>query len=453
MAKVNEEIEYAAPPVQTQLLDRFKKEIQPDGDDQNASVITFNIPNSTPNTVINGGQLELFVEMTMEAAGGGRQGDGVKDNGMVNNILHSLWTDIDVKLEHRLLEPSNHLYHYKAMLHQMVNWTPQDRNIQGELIGFEVDDNPDDMDSTSSARATEPEVAVEEGAATFTAGTNEPPLRVRQRKLLVGKNGTSYEFMGALHVLPFNTPFLIPPGLNVQLSLTRSNPDFVVMSANNAPYYPRIQKVRLRVPYVVMHPTAYAQLQDRIDKEGLQIPVQRYQITEHTVDNQLYQTKTLLRNKQMPSKVFVAFVDTGALKGDRAMNPYNFQNFDLEQYEFQIGARRYPTIPMRLDFKRRGTLTSAYTDLLAAMGIRKPDGLGSLMDFDKFMKGHTIIGADFTANVDQSEEVTHLTDYGDLSLMLQFKTAPTNCTMLLLAYYNDHKIVVTKNREVTTSWV
>ena len=155
----------------------------------------------------------------------------------------------------------------------------------------------------------------------------------------------------------------------------------------------------------------------------------------------------ILRNQKLPSKVFIAFVENGAMSGTANLNPFNFR---LEYYEFILGSKRYPNTQFQLDFTDQGTLTAAYKELLGAIGARKLDGLGSLMSLDKFQTGTSIIGVDLTANMDQGQDVMHVTTTGDMDIYLRFQTAPANCTMLMLSYFRA--IVLDKHANVSTSW-
>ena len=132
--------------MQTQFVDHYITEVQPLGDDKDASVVTFKLANNTPNTFIDCSGLELMCEVALQKGDNAKLAKTVTE-GITNNTFHTLWSDIEVRLNHKVIDGDNHLYPWNSMIQQMTTWTHADRELMGKLIGFEVDDDPDNMDS------------------------------------------------------------------------------------------------------------------------------------------------------------------------------------------------------------------------------------------------------------------------------------------------------------------
>ena len=455
--KTNEELMYQPAPVQTQFIDHNVREVQPMGDDKDAPIVTFKLANNTPNVFIDCSGVELMCEVAFVQEDGSKIEKTEDAAGLTNNTLNTLWSDIDVRLNHTVIQSDNHLYPWKALIHQLTTWNQADREAQGKLIGFEVDDDPANMDNTAST----PSRALSQDATSklITKPCAETPLFTRNRKFLTSADlttETTWKFQGPLHAAPFNTNFIMPPGVDVQIDLRRSEQLLTVMCANNVTaanrFRPKIVDMRMMVKYLEVAKEVYRAKISQIDLQGLSIPLKRFQMTQHVIPNQQTMNLPILRNQKLPSKVFIAFLENGAMSGTANLNPFNFRHYNLEHYEFIIGSKRYPNTQFQLKFTDQGTLTAAYKELLGAIGARKLDGLGSLMSPDKFQTGTTIIGVDLTANMDQGEDVMHVTTTGDMDIYLRFQTAPANCTMLMLSYFSDGAIVLDKHANVSTTW-
>ena len=465
--KTNEELLFAPPPVQTQFIDHYYREVQPIGNDYDSTTISFKIANITPNTFIDCSGTQLWVDVEYKNAGNNKFTAATTNQGTVNNLFHSLWSDIDVRLNHTTVGKDDHLYPYKAILHQMITWNQYDRDTHGKLVGYEVDDTPGNMNNTAATAATTPAaVTISEAqmkaqnAVTIPAPTSaaETPLYTRNRKFLTHDlaGSTKWRFIGGLYAPPMDTDFIMPPQIDVQLDLKRADPKKTVMAATGVSatdlFLPKIVNMRLKVKYVQVTPETYQAKLEEMASRGLSIPLPRYHLTTYNILAQTTHSIPVFRNQKLPSKVFMTFVDSRGYDGTQNYNPFNFQHMNLQSFEIAVGAKRYPNNRPLLDFTEQNTLTEVYYDLLGAIGARKLDGLGTLMTLEKFQKGSTLIGIDLTAGMDEGEKVTHMTETADMDISLTFSQNPDNCKMILMCYYSDGAIVLDKNMNVSTSW-
>jgi hypothetical protein len=200
----------------------------------------------------------------------------------------------------------------------------------------------------------------------------------------------------------------------------------------------------------------YESFNKTIEKLGMTIPIpQHYDINRFMISNgQTDHDITLFDNKTLPSRMFFVFVNTAAISGADELNPFNFLHADLSEYQFTKGSEKYPQYSTRLDFEddSQNGWMPAYREFLKASGIPQ-DGHGRLITPANYAGGRTVFGVNFTAQVDEGENVQHIVRPGKLSLRLIFNTAPQNIQMLTFSYYDNDFIQITPNREVTTSWV
>ena len=208
--KTNDELHFIPPPVQTEFKTHYITPVQPLGTDRNASTITFKVANHTPNTFIDCSGVQLMVEL--ERKHGNTSLTKTQADGIVNNIMHSLWEDVEVRLNHQLIERDNHLYPWKAFIQQTTTWTKADKELLGSTIGYQVDDDPDAMDAVAEIDAA---AAAQHGTSkVVTWPTDGNALYIRNGMFLKGTNrgtATSFWLQGHLHAAPFNTNFIMPP--------------------------------------------------------------------------------------------------------------------------------------------------------------------------------------------------------------------------------------------------
>ena len=91
---------------------------------------------------------------------------------------------------------------------------------------------------------------------------------------------TTWKFQGPLHAPPFNTNFIMPPGVDVQIDLRRSEQLLTVMCANNVTaanrFRPKIVDMRMMVKYVEVAEEVNRAKLSQID---LSTQLKRFQMT------------------------------------------------------------------------------------------------------------------------------------------------------------------------------
>ena len=211
--------------------------------------------------------VKLRMEVSFKKSDGTEFADDVEDAGHVDNLFDSMWQDVDVTFGIRVLDPSNHLYHYKAFMKKMLTWTESDVLRLGRSQGaFDVRDNRNDMNSVLATKAA--------------SGKTAKPLRLRvERRFLHGNSSQSFWLEGPLMAKPFDTDFLLPPNIPLSITVSRTNPDLIAMYGSSAArYLPVIEKMRLAVTYVRAAPNTYSNKLAEIMDKGLIFPVKRWQI-------------------------------------------------------------------------------------------------------------------------------------------------------------------------------
>ena len=75
------------------------------------------------------------------------------NTGFINNIFHSLFQNVEVKLNQKTVTDSDQNYHYLAYITKLMSYSPEFFETQGALFGWAKDD-ANSMDANTLEAAT-----------------------------------------------------------------------------------------------------------------------------------------------------------------------------------------------------------------------------------------------------------------------------------------------------------
>ena len=202
---------WTLPPTDTSVQEGRWDAYSPIASITDGGPVEFLITNADKDTYLDLSNTLLFVKAKLlKANGGALEAD---DNvGPVNLWLHSLWQQIDVSLNDKLVTAFTNMYPYRAYIETLLSYGGEVKNTQ---LGASLwsDDTPDKMDATNNSNRG------------YAHGT------------LHAKNTKAVEMMGRFHCDMFlqNRPLL--NNVSVRLRLTPSKDTFSLMSGAEAPAF------------------------------------------------------------------------------------------------------------------------------------------------------------------------------------------------------------------------
>ncbi|XP_041364399.1 uncharacterized protein F54H12.2-like [Gigantopelta aegis] len=339
----------------------------------------------------------------------------VKDEkvGPINLWLQSLWSQVDLTLNGKLITTSTNLYPYKSYLKVLLNGTStaKESSLQSQLYYKDTTDG-NTLDGADPINGINSGL-VNRGAFCELSHT-------------VGMKGPLCEDFLDIKRYLIN-------GVNLQIKLFRTRPSFHLMAGEDNPDYKvKIEDVYLRVCKVRPNTaiiTAHAKtLQNteaiypftRSDIKVASIP--RGQLSFHW--DHLFQNKC-------PNKVVVALVSAEAVNGSYTKNPFNFAMYDLDTIALYVNGESLPAQPLHVN---NNQYISAYNNLFEGR-----ESIGLDVSRDDFGGGYALY--QFTL------EPFHLKDgyldlikRGNLRLDLQFKKALPE-TVNCLIYSEDNLLL------------
>ena len=174
----------------------------------------------------------------------------------VNNLLHSLWSQVDLYLNDMLITPSTNTYPYRAYLETLLSF--DDSVKRNRLRSALWDDDwrwmRDDYDRNSE--------------------------HIRRKSCV--RDSQSVELYGRLRLDLFMQERFLVNGVDMKLKLFRSKPEFVLMG-DSVDYQIKLEQVHLYVRKVTLNPAVLLTHAKALDKTPVEYPVQRVEMKTYAV--------------------------------------------------------------------------------------------------------------------------------------------------------------------------
>jgi hypothetical protein len=344
----------------------------------------------------------------------------------VNLLLHSLWSQVDVQLNDRLITPSSNTYAYKSYLETLLTYGPDAKKTHLEQSLFFKDEagKLDDNDPTR----------------------NNANSALRKRYALIDSS-RPVELLGRVHVDAFTSDKLLLSNVDVKLKFTRNSDDFCLMSSEaRALYKIKIVDAKLYVRRVHVAPTIQMSHNRVLEKSNAKY---NFTKTDVKVINIPAGTRSLSKDNlflgELPKRIIMGLVADSAMSGNIGENPFNFKHYDLIYVAMSVSGRAIPSQPLRPNFQT-GEYARSYMTLFSGCGgLFKDHGFDiSRLDYGN---GYTIYAFDIAPGAGDDETLS-LIRKGNFKIELGFRVATPHTVNLLIYSEFDDVIEISKERKV-----
>ena len=349
---------------------------------------------------------QLYVRAKITKADGTAIDDDV-DVGPVNNWLHSLFSQVDITMNGKVVSPATNTYPYRAMIETLLNYGDEAKKSQLTCQLY----HKDSAGKMDVVKPTEVDANANMG------------LKARYE---FTKSSASVSMIGRIHSDLFHQPRLLLNHVDVNIRLNRSKANFSLVSseAGTPTYKVIIQEALLRMRKVRVSPSASMEHAVALTKTTAKYPVRRVECKVFSVPagNMAINQDNLFLGA-VPQKLIVCMVDNDAYNGSWKKNPYNFQHYRATSVGLFYDGEHVPHRPMKLNFTNAGGLNDimGYSSLFTATGKSYHD-TGNQISREEYSKGYTMYGFDLTPDL---SDVGHLqlVKTGSLRLEVQFDQA------------------------------
>jgi hypothetical protein len=270
----------------------------------------------------------------------------------VNNLLHSLFSDVEVSVCGTRLTDKESYYPYRAVMEQLLSASHEVLDTRAKLAGWELDTEPGDMDKITLAAAGD---------------VNPNRAFVKRNQLIAGSRALS--LVGRLHADLFHQDLDIPANCRINIKLTRSNHEFVLMASNNSRFKIELLEASLFVKSKEVVPEIIEAHREMLIENNFRIPFT--QVGIKTVQISQGNTKVSysdIFSGKLPKRIIVAMIKQERVTGKYELNPFKFENFNLSSIKLTVGGKSIPAIPLSMDYNTND-YQRAYLSTLSALDL------------------------------------------------------------------------------------
>ena len=285
---------------------------------------------------------------------------------LINNIAHSLFKQISVRLNGTLISPQTDTYHYKAYIETLLNYNRDDGDTILKPQGwFNAIDIPDDLtnDQMNPAHAN---YAALSDKYKYVVNTFKSELAKYDSKTRV--------FCMVPHIEVFHLNKLLVPNVKIGIQMYFNPPTLWTLRYTGAIAY-RLEaadiKVKLYLCQVRLNPSVYRELMSDMSSGNrvVSYPTVRSEIRTYNIqqDTRHYEINNPFQNR-LPNMVVVGLVKSTAFNGHTEQSPFTFKDYKLTSIKQLVRGETYPYEPLELSHTDDSKDNRGYRQFLQATG-------------------------------------------------------------------------------------
>ena len=298
--------------------------------------------------------------------------------GLANNLVHTLFKQINVRLKGTLISPQMDTYHLKAFIEAILNHVRDDGNTVLTPEGwYNSLDMPDDEDADEYT-ANKLDNATPHND--FRALSYEKKALVNAQTHFLGACRVTLRFRPYLEV--FHLSKLLVPGVQIQIDMHFNSPDMWTIWWDGARTLRLTQadvNARLFLAQVRVAPSVHREIAaDLKSGKVATYPTVRGEIRtySHPNDSPHFEYNNPFHN-QIPNRLVVAVMEQVAFNGSIEKNPFNFEMFNVSSIKQLIRGEEYPYETLELQHDDTTQDQRGYYRFLQATGCLCVEGKGT----------------------------------------------------------------------------
>jgi hypothetical protein len=367
------------------------------------------------------------VKVKIQRADGNNLGDD-DPVGPVNNLLHSLFSQVDISLNGTLITNSTNTYPYRSYIEDLLSYGPSAKKSQLTAALFYKDEagKMDKENPFADTAADQNSGLVKR--STFTAKSRE------------------VDMVGRIHGDIFFQQRYMLNEVNTRIKLTRSKDNFCLMASGGTQFKMKITSASMMIRKVKVSPSVYLAHAKTLEHGMAKYPIHRVICKSFTIPTgYLDISQEKLFSGQLPTRLIIGCVDNRAFNGDLARNAFNFQHFSMSEISVYLDGQQNSIKPMSLDFTN-GLYVTSFMDLFRSTGKLNQDE-GNDIDRTDFNDGYALYAFDLTPDLSENESF-NLARQGTVRVDLKFATALPNTVSVVAFAEFENIIEIDRNRNV-----
>ena len=411
---------FSLPPTQTSIDKGQWVEYHPISTISDGGPIEFFISGSG-DEYMDLNQTQLYIQAKITKADGTDLTDA-DQVGPVNLFLQSLFNQVDVSLNDRLISPSTPTYPYRAMIETLLSYGSDAKRSQ----------------LTSSLFYKDTSGRFDNGNPLAADGEVNEGLKKRHK---FTKHSNVVDMIGPIHSDIFFQDRHMLNGVDLKLKLIRSNDSFCLMATGANPTYKvKIQNVSVFVRKVKISSGVMLGHMKALEKGTAKYPLKRNLCKMVSVPRgNLSLTQDHVFLGQLPTRIVVGCVTNEAFNGRYGKNPFNFQHFNVNYLTVHVDGEQIPYTPLKPNFNTPGgNYIRAYQTLFSGTDKMYQDE-GNAITREDYMGGYGLYAFDLSPDLSVGGHL-NLVRHGNLRLDIHFSN-PLDKTINVIIYAEFNNIL------------
>ena len=327
----------------------------------------------------------------------------------VSTWFHSLFSQVDLFLQDKLITSSSTCYPYRAFIETHLSYGSDAKNSQLQTEMYYHDTDLEEI--------------------------------IRTRKAT-----KSYDMVGRLHLDFFHQNRYLLNHVGMKLRLVRSTPEFNCLATSDE-VSPKvsIESATLYVRKVKLNPQIQLAHAMVLESNPVKYPLCRTEIKIFSIGAGLTDVnRDQIFIGQVPSRIILSMVESAAFNGSINKNPFDFKHFDVNFLSVYVDSDSVPTYPYCPNFTE-GHYAREYLSLFQTLqqwSLNK----GNEISYEDFGNGHSFFVFDLAPTFHSNG--LELRKQGNVRLELKYKK-PLPCNVTILCYAEFQNVLsITKDRSV-----
>lgn len=394
--------------IQTSILKTEEISYKPLNSLENQTVIEFACQGHG-DTYMDLSSINLQLKLQVLKNDGSLYKDADAQPALVNNILSSLFRQVNVSLNGKSVNSSDGNYSYRAYLETILNYGSDAQNTHLEILGWNTD--------------------------------------TEKRKLLT-KNSSILELYGKLHADVLNQPLLMLNNVSLRISLTLNKPEFfLITNEQNDNSKVKILEAALYVKHCTINPNILVAHHKTLERTNAKYHYKRCEVKSFTVGRGNSINLDNIVIGQLPTSLIFLMVDNDAYNGKKGKDPFEFKHYNLTSYSLFVNGTPIPNESLVTDFSSGNQFARAYATIFSATGILHSTQ-GNLVCSDQFKENTFLIASDLTPDLSGLDSMSSLLNQGNIRIEARFDK-PLNSTITCLVFLEyDATLEIDKNRNI-----
>lgn len=395
--------------VQTSILKTEEVSYKPLNSLENQTVIEFACQGHG-DTYLDVSSINLRIKIQITKNDGTLYKDADEHQpGIANNILHSLFRQVNVSLNGKSVNSSDGNYSYRAYLETLLNYGTDALNTHLEIIGW---------DST-----------------------------LENRKNLI-KNSSILELYGKIHADILNQPLLLLNNVNLRITLDLNKPEFYFISSSpNDDSKLKILEASLYVKHCSINPNVLIAHHKTLERTNAKYHYKRCEVKSFTVarGNSINLDNIIIG--QLPTSLIFIMMDNDAYIGSKTKDPFQFNHYGMRSFSLYVNGTPVPNETILTNFSEGRQFARAYASIFTATGILNT-AQGNLLTQEQFRDRSFLIACDLTPDLSGIDSTSSLLNQGNIRLEVRFEKELTSTKTCLVFLEYDATLEIDKNRNI-----